>query len=345
MLGKKLEWYEFIDRYEKVVKSDISILINYVKSNKKKWLNFKQDFISKIEEKKLVKDIEELKKSINKLSYDDKVLSKEQKKEILKIVCSENDVDTINKLEKIFNYSTFSKNSDQWGRSEFLTLLGVEVCPYCNRQYITHFKKEGINRSTADLDHYFAQSKYPFLALSIYNFIPCCAICNRTFKRDSDQELIYPYEESFDDEDINFKFTTGFNKMNDFTYLIGENSQFNIELSTINKDIDDEKIIRANSSKEVLNLERIYNSHRKYVSDLAKKFQFYDENWIKSIVDKYGDELELEEKDVVELEFGNYLSLDKFNERPLAKLTRDILEELNESRTTNMLGEILNRKI
>lgn len=53
--------------------------------------------------------------------------------------------------------------------------IGVTTCPYCNRSYIFTSSKSG---TRPQYDHYFPKSKYPYLALSMYNLIPCCSICN-----------------------------------------------------------------------------------------------------------------------------------------------------------------------
>lgn len=47
--------------------------------------------------------------------------------------------------------------------------------------------------------------------MSLYNFIPSCQICNRTFKLDEssyEKDILYPYKEGFDDDEFNVKFKT-----------------------------------------------------------------------------------------------------------------------------------------
>ena len=80
----------------------------------------------------------------------------------------------LEKIGEIFDYDLLSGNP----RHEVLTALYVPVCPYCNRQYITKYGKIGEEEATADLDHYYHKSLYPFLALSVYNFVTSCSICN-----------------------------------------------------------------------------------------------------------------------------------------------------------------------
>lgn len=55
----------------------------------------------------------------------------------------------------------------------------------------------------AVLDHYYDKGKYPYLALSFYNLIPSCNICNSKFKTTIDFKEIphlHPYEDSFNEK-------------------------------------------------------------------------------------------------------------------------------------------------
>lgn len=124
-------------------------------------------------------------------------------------------------LQKIFDFKAFYRNSDislrpfasckesfhktpsSWGAFKFLQTLEVYVCPYCNADTIfaTTVVKNGkkVNIESA-LDHFFPQSRYPFLALSLYNLVPACSRCNSNIKgarKVSCEELINPYRESF----------------------------------------------------------------------------------------------------------------------------------------------------
>ena len=66
--------------------------------------------------------------------------------------------------------------------------IGIKVCPYCNRQYITSYSvsPEGkrIRKTTTDTDHYYPVSKFPFLSMNIHNMVPSCQICNSRLKLD-----------------------------------------------------------------------------------------------------------------------------------------------------------------
>ncbi len=103
-------------------------------------------------------------------------------------------------LEKIFDYKSFTRYTKQ--RYNAYTLakkLNINVCPYCNRQYT--FLQEAKTRP--EFDHFYSQEQYPYLALSFFNLIPSCHVCNTHFKRNIKFDIdthINPYVEGFDDD-------------------------------------------------------------------------------------------------------------------------------------------------
>ena len=75
--------------------------------------------------------------------------------------------------------------------------IGVEICPYCNRSFIYTTPKKG---TRPQYDHYYPKSKYPYLALSMYNLIPCCPVCNNAKNAEDtfdNKSLLYPFEEEY----------------------------------------------------------------------------------------------------------------------------------------------------
>lgn len=57
--------------------------------------------------------------------------------------------------------------------------IGIQVCPYCNHNYILTRDSRTPTAREAQLDHFYSQDSYPALALSFYNLIPSCSSCNR----------------------------------------------------------------------------------------------------------------------------------------------------------------------
>ncbi|MCG3656466.1 hypothetical protein ACOTWK_10100 [Aliarcobacter butzleri] len=67
-------------------------------------------------------------------------------------------------------------------KSEYIKDLNITVCPYCNRNYIFNFKKSNSLKATAQLDHFFDKSTYPYFSISIFNLVPSCQTCNQKYK-------------------------------------------------------------------------------------------------------------------------------------------------------------------
>ena len=84
-------------------------------------------------------------------------------------------------LKKVFDYESFKKNYSRM----IVDSSGLLICPYCNKRDI---EKTAGNKKFAnpDLDHFYPQGKYPFLATSLYNLVPSCTFCNQRFKGDTD---------------------------------------------------------------------------------------------------------------------------------------------------------------
>ncbi len=255
-------------------------------------------------------------------------------------------------LEIIFDYEKcFGKKGTtingkiKWNRHELLSMMGISVCPYCNRQYINnYFDKENKHKSTADLDHFYPKSKYPFLALSLYNFIPSCQICNSRFKGDedfSDKKYIYPYEEEFGekakfitdfytDEDVKEKHKRLKEKdAYDIGYLLGNSDNFKIkiDIKTDRKNTESDIEDKINNSKDKFHLEDLYNSHKDYVRELIKKAIIYNESRIDELYTQY-PELFSSREEVLQMVVSNYIDPAELGKRPLSKLTKDICDEL-----------------
>lgn len=229
-------------------------------------------------------------------------------------------------LKKVFNYKRFSESEakEKWNRHKLLSYMGIRTCCYCNREYITYYsvKDSYMNRphitckTTADLDHFYPQDQYPFLALSLYNFIPSCQICNSRFKLAKINDIVYPYNEEFGDE-VFFEVTS---EDGDLNYIYKQNAvtiKINTNNSTIKSKVDE--------SIKIFKLDELYQSHEDYAIEIIKKIKMYgSDEGINDIYKKYGQFFENKDE-FKRIIFGNYYMDEDLNKRPLSKLTRDIL--------------------
>ena len=98
-------------------------------------------------------------------------------------------------IKKIFVDNTYTSS---FRKDYFIKSLDIKVCPYCNRSFIECIdKKDKTTPIKGQIDHFYSKEKYPFLALSRFNLIPCCSDCNGVggkFMADADKyKLINPY--------------------------------------------------------------------------------------------------------------------------------------------------------
>lgn len=84
---------------------------------------------------------------------------------------------------------------------------GIFPHAYCNAETLYAFEwksDDGVLKlSKSAFDHFFTRARYPFLALSLYNLIPCCTRCNSAFKADDCKNILgtaHPFGESVDDK-------------------------------------------------------------------------------------------------------------------------------------------------
>lgn len=215
----------------------------------------------------------------------------------------------------IFRYNTFSGRKSAY---DILRLENVTVCPYCNRQYI--FTLEN-NKVRPQFDHYYPKSIYPYLALSIFNLIPSCSICNQakstldTYK----EPILYPFEEEFGDE-VRFVINS-----DDIKYLHGMTDDFDMGIRL--EGIDSSKVNKIDKQDERLHLMELYDKHKDYVKDIAWNHHINSEERINEIMKRFPG-MFLTKEDATSTIYMNDIRKEKLGKRPLAKLTRDIYREL-----------------
>ena len=288
----------------------------------KKIINKGKDFII---QKELFLDYEN--KEIDKII---KIMKKKNKKSksILEIRFEKLNISEEYLPNQLFCYKKLQTGNKDWNRHKLLSLIGIEICPYCQRNYISSYEENNDEKTTADLDHFYPKSLYPFLALSLYNFIPSCQICNSRFKGDKDtRDSVYLYEEGFDELGVKFKTSEEV-----IVKILEEGySDFSVKINYENlKNKEDGEKVK--NSIENLGLDRVYKkSHNQYIQNLLYNIEKYPENYLENCVEMFESNVDkkkqLEEyfKDIVKEPYRKRIE----NGEPLAKLTKDILEEFD----------------
>jgi len=248
-----------------------------------------------------------------------------------KLKCDKDDV----LISYLFSYDSFYDGIiKKIGAS-----LGISVCPYCNRQYITDIQNIDSKRIIGPTyDHFFDKKRNAILALSFYNLIPSCFTCNSNLKGSKEFNLetnLHPYLHEMGDS-AKFDFELDTSKIMD-KRKINFKPELNVLVNA--NTIEYKRLVRTPGNEnsgniDVFKLREIYATHSDFVEEIHEKFDanstFYA-NSIKSLLTK----LSSNEAEFYRYYFGNYYNPIDFNKRPLAKLTRDIYDKMLKVRQAN----------
>lgn len=197
-----------------------------------------------------------------------------------------------NDKKSIIDYSIISGDL----RHKLMNDIGIRTCPYCNRNYTTRYGING-SKSTADLDHFYQKEQYPLFALSLFNFIPSCPVCNSRMKNThSADDTLYPYEEGFED-DVHFdlkyigKDKTGESILHLWQAFHNiEYGDYEIDFAVNNK-VGSEKKKRIENSKELFHLKEVYEDHKQDALEIAFRTRIYCEGSYQKFCQKLFDKL------------------------------------------------------
>jgi len=209
-------------------------------------------------------------------------------------------------------FATHSYKNDLFCKKQFIDNIGLDTCPYCNRNYTFTLSKT--RKIKPQIDHFYPTSRYPFLAISYYNLIPSCETCNGFGGKCKTDPfivgLVSPYKIS------NSDFTFSYRHL----VLQPVNS-----LSKNQVKVCFSKKIQTNS--DLFKLEDLYEKHNDHVVELILKRKLkYSKRYVKFLMKLKG--LRLSEDEVDRMILGNYSKEDQIHKRPLAKLYQDIGMEL-----------------
>jgi hypothetical protein len=195
--------------------------------------------------------------------------------------------------------------------------LEISVCPYCNRNFIynTHKKRP------SEIDHFYAKDTFPILAMSFFNLIPSCKVCNQ-FKNNSSLPLINPYDSRYDWCEL-AKFRLKVNAA-DFYF-----SPESIELLLENKAKDEKPKTAVENAVKVFELKDQYDHHRDFVIELIQKKYLYSDDYLNALFKQYEGTLFKNREDLLRLVTANFVDDKDLKNRPLSKLTKDISEQLD----------------
>ena len=183
--------------------------------------------------------------------------------------------------------------------------LNIKTCPYCNRAYTFTVKANGTTRP--EFDHFRPKSKFPYFALSFYNLVPSCLVCNHL--KGEKIINIHPYEKEFGNE---YKFQL------DPLEIMLKN-----EVSHVNIKPDEN-----NANIGVFMLNELYNNHMDYINEIVDRAKAYNADYYDSLIESF-HQMGAHPSEINRYIWGCYLDVAEQGKRPLSKLTKDILDQLD----------------
>ncbi|MDR2278360.1 MAG: hypothetical protein LBE23_10910 [Vagococcus sp.] len=183
-------------------------------------------------------------------------------------------------------YETFSSQykSKEWSAKVFTEQINTIVCPYCNMNFIhTYYNErteEGKPKGTVrpEIDHFYPKSKYPLLAMSIYNLIPSCHQCNSSIKGNfvmNHKEYLHPYLDDMDEIVLfNRKIMIG---KDSYKTCIGLNDKFTIEANP--KIRNDMNFTRAQETLKFFHIIELLEEKKHVIQREVRKEIIYNESY------------------------------------------------------------------
>lgn len=221
------------------------------------------------------------------------------------------------RMEKLFE--KFSDKDNNWTISarKMVEDLELSVCPYCNRNFIYNTTQ----KRSSEIDHFHSQKEYQLLAMSFFNLVPSCKVCNH-FKNASKLKIINPYDTRFDWNEllkIKLKVTAADFYCND--------KSVHIEFENLANEEDARE--RVENTIKVFALKDQYEHHRDYATELIHKKYMYSDDYLNALFKQYEGSIFRSREDLLRFVTTNFVDEKELKNRPLAKLTKDIVEQLD----------------
>lgn len=236
---------------------------------------------------------------------------------------------TVKILYHIFNYDSFRdcKDMKQFRGYLLADKLGIDCCPYCNRNYTTTHTQDyifinGNNKEVfPSFDHFYPKGLYPILATSFYNLIPSCNICNSDYKGEKDTNdeqyrIFHPYSK-IDNNHFSFEFLP-----KDYESLVGKAKNIDLNIVCFNNDV------KKSFDKSIIFFgvkENYQNNHLDLVEDIIDKKITFSNKYLAELQSVFG----LNFKETYKIIFETHYEEDKLHKRPFSKLKKDIFDDVN----------------
>lgn len=227
---------------------------------------------------------------------------------------------SINSTEHVLRdiYSLFVDDlySKRLNKGKLIDSIGLRTCPYCNRGYIYTIKSGNIN---PQIDHFYPKALYPLFAVSLYNLIPSCSVCNsagckgsKDTLKEKKYQLTSPYLLKHEDFHFNYKLLSP-------EIIKGEYNGEEIEVILDH--------CACEPYDEIFHIRSLYKKHDDHIVEMLYKRKYvYTDDHLSSLFEITNGKVS---KTVVnQFVVGNFVEKDDYHKRPLSKMYAEIAKEI-----------------
>ncbi|MHA3788282.1 hypothetical protein ACX0HA_08750 [Flavobacterium hauense] len=205
---------------------------------------------------------------------------------------------------------------EPYGSDALASKQSIPICPFCNENPTYHFKyqRKGYRRSY-DWDHMYAKEHYPFLAISFYNLIPCCKLCN--FLKNSQNKLFLNPHLEFDIDQVYCFYTNPLD-----SGFLRDASKIRLTIayyrsSPYRRQIQD--------TLETVGLQERYRQQKELAMDIINKKRMYNSIYLDTLRDRLNRRHPVLAHDLKLMLFGTQFSSRDYYKRSFSKLTNDLI--------------------
>lgn len=195
--------------------------------------------------------------------------------------------------------------------------IGTRTCVYCNSVYtFTIVDVDGKSISRPDFDHWLPKEKHPLLSMSFYNLMPSCPYCNRGIKLRNEFQYgihVHPYDSP---EEMEARFQYKPLPGGRWSLILTNASSMEQATASILKTEDVYKPYANCEVKDILDF--AYDNPPEYLMEIKER-----------IMKAFGGTISKEK--AYRIAFGTSLEASLFLDRPLSKMKRDVLLQLQKA--------------
>nr|WP_294945708.1 hypothetical protein [uncultured Mucilaginibacter sp.] len=236
----------------------------------------------------------------------------------------------MDEAKSVFDYTYFfSKHEPGYSAFDLCAAIGLMTCPYCNINFANTIHRAKAKKLILrpPLDHFLAYSRYPFVALSFYNLIPSCWICNSSFKTQQDTDVLThlnPYIRDFGkDCQLDFK---DYSSINDLLAKVP--AKYRVYFNNINKDA------RFDGNLSLFKLDDCYNEFKAVARRSLIAAMTYNEDTVAGIAAAVHGNKE----EAYRMIFHSEYDASDHHLLPFSKINSDIVDNYGSQELKDILG-------